>query len=138
MELQKTQRGPHASIQKLDWWNDVRAPYLCAVMCQSYFCRVRVIQKFFESERVMTWSSRVRDKSQEVSSHFESLVCQLESISSHMKFHIFPMSIFAMKWRPTCYEMALDKLQNGVQCWFNTFDCRSFISTFLWKQFALW
>jgi len=42
---QKTQRGPRGSIQKLDWWNDVSAPYLCAVMCHSYFCRVRVIQK---------------------------------------------------------------------------------------------
>jgi len=28
--------------------------------------------------RVMTWSSRVRVESQELSSHFESLVCKLE------------------------------------------------------------
>jgi len=47
----------------------------------------------------MTWSSRVNVESQELSSHFESLVFKLESMSSQMKFHIFPMACF-------CYEMA--------------------------------
>jgi len=49
--------------------------------------------KPFESEsskkflsRVMTWSSRVRVESQELSSHFELLVCKLESMSSQKKF----------------------------------------------------
>jgi len=37
----------------------------------------------------MTWLSLVRVKSQELSSHFESLVCKLELMSSEMKFHIF-------------------------------------------------
>jgi len=40
----------------------------------------------------MTWSS-----------HFESLVCKLESNEiSH-----FSMTLYAMKWRPTCYKMVL-------------------------------
>jgi len=66
----------------------------------------------------MTWSSRVRVESQELSSHFESLVCKLESMSSHTKFHIFSTTFFAVKWRPTCYKMAADKLESGAQCCF--------------------
>jgi len=59
--------------------------------------------KHFESEssrnfssrvRVMTWSSRVRVESHELSSHFESLVCNLESLSSHTKFHVFSTTLF--------------------------------------------
>jgi len=61
----------------------------------------------------MTWSSRVRVESQELSSHFESLVCKLESMSSHTKFHIFSTTFFAVKWRPTCYKMVPYMLQNG-------------------------
>ena len=34
----------------------------------------------------------------------------------------------------TCHEMAPDKLENGIQCCFNKFDCRLFISKF--SQFA--
>ena len=93
--------------------------------------------KIFSSRvRVMTWSSRVRVKSQELSSHFESLVCKLESMSSHTEFYVFPTRFFAMKRRPTCYEMAPDMLKNGVQCCFNKFDCRLFISNF--SQFAFY
>jgi len=47
---------------------------------------------------VMTWSSRVRVESQELSSHFESLVCKLES--SHTKFHIFSTKLFLL-WNGT-------------------------------------
>ena len=47
----------------------------------------------------MTWSSRVRVESQELSSHFESLVCKLESMSSHTKFYVFSTTLF-------CYDMA--------------------------------
>ena len=47
--------------------------------------------------QVITWSSQ--SESQELSSHFESLVCKLESMSSHMKFHIFSMTFL-------CYEIA--------------------------------
>jgi len=43
----------------------------------------------------MTWSSRARVESQEWSSHFESLVYKLESMSSHTNFGLFP-HIFAI------------------------------------------
>ena len=64
------------------------------VKSESQALRVRAASessKNFASrvERVMTWSSWVRLESQELSSHFESLVCKFESMSSQMKFHIF-------------------------------------------------
>ena len=49
---------------------------------------------------------------------------------SHTKFHVFSTAFFAMKWCPTCYKMVPDKLENGVQCCFNKFDCRLFVSKF--------
>jgi len=65
------------------------------VMCLSHFCRVTVTSpssqsylKFFRVESE-SWLGRVRVKSQKLSSHLESLVCKFESMSSHMKFHIF-------------------------------------------------
>ena len=83
---------------------DYQAFQLGAVHCPAYgqWC-VRVIfvesessqsHKPFESEssknfsswvRVVTWSERVRVESHELSSHFESLVCKLESMSSRTK-----------------------------------------------------
>jgi len=85
----------------------------------------------------MTWSSRVRVESQKLSSHFESLACKLESMSSHMKFHIFSIAFFdAMKWRPTCYKMAPDKLENCAQCCFKKFDCKCFYLSFLSLHFT--
>ena len=137
---------------------------LLSVMCPSDFFWVRVESesqalelessqsylKFFRV-RVTTWSSRVRVESHELSSRFKSLLCRLESMSSHMKFHVFLRHFFAMKWRPTCYKMAPDKLENcaeecyetapdqlenGDQCCFNKFDCRVFISKF--SLFALY
>jgi len=63
----------------------------------------------------MTWSSRVRVESKELSSHVELLVCKLESVPSHTKFHVFLRHFFATKWRPTCHQMASDKLENGAQ-----------------------
>jgi len=54
--------------------------------------------KIFSSRaRVMTWSSQSRVT--RTVSHFESMVCKLESMSSHMKFHVFPTTFF-------CYQMA--------------------------------
>jgi len=63
---------------------------------ESQSVRVRVIGIFFESSqnRVMTWSSRVRVESQNLSSHFESLVCQPESMSSQMKLNIVIIIFF--------------------------------------------
>ena len=83
-----------------------------------------------------SWLGRVRVESQELSSHFESLVCKLESMSSHTKIHIFSTTFVAMKWCPTCYKMAPDKLENGVQVCFNKFDCRWLTSKF--SQFAFY
>jgi len=58
--------------------------------------------KFFRV-RVMTWSCRVSVESQELLSRFESLVCKLESMSSHTKFRVFSTNFF-------CYEMAPNML----------------------------
>jgi len=59
------------------------------VESESQALRVRV-----ESD---SWIGRVRVEPQKLSSHFESLVCKLESMSSHMKFHIFSITLF-MLW----------------------------------------
>jgi len=49
--------------------------------------------KFFQVESESDlWLGRVRVESQKLSSHFQSLVCKLESMSSHMKFHIFSIT----------------------------------------------
>ena len=112
------------------------------VMCPSHFCRFRVTSpssqshlnffrveseswlgrvesessEFFSSRiRVMTWSSRVRVKSQELSSHFESLVCKLESMPSHTKFHVFLQHFFGMKWRLISSKMVPNMLWNGAR-----------------------
>jgi len=53
----------------------------------------------------MTWTSRVRVESQELYSHFVSMVCKTKSMSSQMKFHIF-VTFFTMKWHPICYKTA--------------------------------
>jgi len=55
----------------------------------------------------MTWPSLVRIESQELSSHFKSLVCKLESMASQMKFHIFPIFF--------CYEMMPNIVYNGAR-----------------------
>jgi len=80
--------------------------------------------------RVESWLGRVESGSshnlvESESRHFESLVCKLESMSSQMKFNIFPMSFFlwkhaqnAMKWCPC----------------FIKFDCRLFISKFFLRK----
>jgi len=67
------------------------APYTLAV--QAFRSQQR--QDLVESE----WSQK--------NCHFESLVCKLQSMSSQIQFHIFPMTFFAMKWHPTCcYNVA--------------------------------
>jgi len=49
---------------------------------------------------VTSWWSHDLVESQELSSHFESLVCKLASVSGQMKFYIFSMIFYAMRWRP--------------------------------------
>jgi len=60
----------------------------------------------------MAWLSRVSSESKKLSTHFESLVCKLESLSSQVKFHIFPVFFLlritaqhTIKWCPTSYKM---------------------------------
>jgi len=97
--------------------------YTLAVICPSHFCRVRITSpssqshlKFFRFiVRVMTWSSRIKVESKELSSRFESLVCNLESMSSFTKFHVSSTRFFSMKWRPICHKVVPDKLENGAQ-----------------------
>jgi len=81
------------------------------VESESQALRVRVeSSKFFLSRViVMTSPSRVRVE------FVESLVCKLESVSSHTKFHVLSTTFFAMKWRPTCRKMAPNNLENGDQ-----------------------
>jgi len=63
--------------------------------------------KFFrvESESEL-WLGRVRVKSRELSSHFESLLCKLESMSSHTKFQVFSTAF-------SCYEMVPNRNEHG-------------------------
>ena len=120
-------------------------------MCPSHFCRVRVgseSSQIFSSRvrvRFMTWSSRVRVEPQKLSSRFESFVCKLDSMSSHMNFHIFLSHFYAMngaqhgiKWCPISKKMVPNMLLNHdrAQSCFNKFDCRLFISKF--SQYAFY
>jgi len=61
---------------------------------ESQALRVKV-----ESKSSKIFFSRVRVESRELSSHVESLVCKLESISSHTNLHVLSTTFF-------CYEMA--------------------------------
>ena len=62
----------------------------------------------------MTWSSQSR-----VTKTIESLrVIGLQArvnFESHEISHLFYHISYAMKWRPTCYKMVPDKLENGAQ-----------------------
>ena len=109
---------PHFTLWLSDWVlrhcsSDVSESFLSS---QSHKALESESSKIFSSRiRVTTWSSRVRVESQELSSHFESLVCncKLESMSSHTKFHVFFYDTFllwngthhAIKWRPISSKM---------------------------------
>jgi len=91
---------------------------------QSHKPFVSESSKIFTSRvRVMTWLCQVRVESQKLSSHFESLVCKLKSMSSHMKFHIFSITFFmlwngaqhAMKWHPISWKIVPNMLLNGAR-----------------------
>jgi len=80
--------------------------------------------------RVIIWSSRVRVESQELSSHFKSLVYKLVPMSDQKKFDIFPV-FSAIKWRPTSYKITPYELKNGAQYCFSGFVNRLFRFKFL-------
>ena len=110
-------------------------------MCPSHFSRVRltspssqsrvrVIEKFFESQseswlgrveslRVIGLQARVNVESHEISHFFYNI------------FLLWNGAQYVRKWWPTCYEMVLDKLENCAESCFNKFDCRLFISKFV-------
>jgi len=91
-------------------------------MCPSHFCRVRVTSPSSQSHlKFIRLESESSHKNCRVTSSYWF------ASSSHMKFHIFSMTFLAMKWCPTCYEMAPDKLEYGIQCCFSNFDCWLFI-----------
>jgi len=101
--------------------------------------RVRVVSPSIQSWvriKVMTRRTRIRDKSQELWSHFELLVYSSSQCEVTRNFMFFLRYSFAMKSCPIFYEMVLDKLENGVQCYFIKFVCRLFISKF--SQFAFY
>jgi len=98
--------------------NNVRYHYSICQWCvrvifvesESYALGFRVeseSSKIFSSRvRVMTWSSRVTRT-------VESLrVIGLQARVTR-NFTFFQRHFFALKWHPTCYEMAPDKLKNG-------------------------
>ena len=90
--------------------------------------------KTFSSRvRVESWIGRVKVKSQELSSHYESSVCKLESMSSHMTF-----LFFSYKMAPNEHQIALNQQKNGVQCCFSNFCFRVFGSKFFLKQFRFY
>jgi len=75
-------------------------------------------ESFLSSQsHLKIFSSRVRAshhlvessqrESQELSTHFESLVCKLESMPSQMKFHILSMTFL-------CYEMGAQHAMNWL------------------------
>jgi len=94
-------------------------------MCLSRFCQVRGTS--LSSQSHLTY---FRVESRELSSHFESLVCKLESMSSHTNFHVFSMTFFY-------YEMAPDQLEIVPNVVLTRFDCRLFISKFIVIAFYL-
>ena len=94
-------------------------------MCSSHFCRVRVtcpssqsrvrvIKIFFYSIHGLVESSQSRVKRTVESVRVIGLQARV-NVESHEVLHFFYDIFYAMKWRPTCYKMAPDKLENGAQ-----------------------
>jgi len=63
----------------------------------------------------MTWSSRIRGVSQEMTSYFVSLVCKFESLSSLKKFDHYPMSFLPQNGAQSGKNGA-KRAKNGAQC----------------------
>ena len=79
-------------------------------------------QSHYNFFQVESWLTRVRIESQELSSHFESLVCMLESMSSHIKFQFFSDILMpwngaqrAIKWCPISKTMLPNMLWSGTR-----------------------
>ena len=96
-------------------------------------------QIFSSRNRAMTWPSRVRSESQELSSHHGPLVFKLEPMSSQMKLHFFSMT-YALKWHPTCCEMVpnidVASLTGGYLylCFFQFAFYLSLLLSVIWTQ----
>jgi len=84
--------------------------------CEIYLLACSDVSESFLSSQSHPKFFRVRVESKELLSRFESLVCKLESKSSHTKFHVFFYdTFFAMKWHTTCHKIAPDKSKNRAQ-----------------------
>jgi len=68
------------------------------------------VTKTVESLRVISLLARVNVESLRVI----SLLARV-NVESHEISHFFYYIFYAMKWRPTCYKMEPDKLENGTQ-----------------------
>jgi len=116
----KTNSLKHTLFRKACWQNKhcwgCRKTNTNGSVCLSHLCRVRIINPSSQSYpnffRVDSWLGRL--ESQELSSHFESLVCKLESMSSHMKFdiflwHVLYYEIFMLSFIFLCYDSTLTR-----------------------------
>jgi len=96
--------------------------YIWPVMCPSHFCQVNV-----ESESQALWV-RVESESSKIlsshnlaeSSHKNCRVASSPWFASSSQCKVtqnftFFLHFFAMKWRPSFYKMAPDKLESGAQ-----------------------
>ena len=109
--------------------------YRVRVESESQGPRVRVNEYFFESSHshdLVEFESSHKNF-RVTSSHWFASSSQCRVIRN---FTFFWRHFFAMKWHPTCRKMDHDKLENVVQCCFNKFDCRLFISKF--SQFSFY
>jgi len=111
-------------------------------MCPSHFRRIKVTSPSSQShiKNFQVESESIQDLVESESSHKNCEVtssCWFASSSQcRVKWNItfFRCLFFAMKWHPTCYKMAPEKLQDSAQCYFSKFDWRFFIYNFLWKK----
>jgi len=91
------------------------------------------------SSKIFSSQCQSHDLVESESSHKNFRVVRLQArvnVESHEISHFLYYIFYATQWRPTCYKMAPDKLENGAQRCFNKFDCRLFISKF--SQFAFY
>jgi len=99
------------------WW-----VWVTFVESVSRALRVSVIKNFVESSHDLVESSKRRFTRCVESLRVNGLQAWIKVESC--KISHFSYVFFAVKLRPTGYEIVPDKLQNGAQCCFNTLDCR--------------
>jgi len=73
----------------------------------------------------------IRIESQELSSHFELLVCKLES--NEIQY----FSFFVRKWHTINYKNGAQRAKNDAQCCFSNFESRLFRSNYSVKPVSI-